>query len=77
MGVSKLKKMRLENGVWGWANSPARYVNESVANVENYLAELAYAHWQFPKKKSEKPFIWDYVPEMDGTPALNQDLASW
>ena len=24
---AKLKKMQLENGVWAWANIPARYVN--------------------------------------------------
>ena len=40
---AKLKKMRLENRVWEWANSPASYVKESVANVEKYLAELADA----------------------------------
>ena len=38
---SKLKKMQLENGVWACSNNPARYVKESVANVEKYLAELA------------------------------------
>ena len=31
--VSKLKKMQLENGLWAWANIPARCVNESVANM--------------------------------------------
>ena len=34
---SNLSKMRLENGVWSWANSPARYAKELVANVEKYL----------------------------------------
>ena len=29
------------------------------------------------KKKSENPFIGYYAPEMDNTPALDQDLASW
>ena len=35
---AKLKKMRLENGVWGWANIPARDVKELLENVEKYLA---------------------------------------
>ena len=52
---AKLKKMRLENGVWAWANRPERYVKESVANVKNYLDELADARWQFLKKKAKNP----------------------
>ena len=49
---AKLKNMQFEKGVWAWANSPSRYIKELVANVENYLEELADAHWQFPKKKA-------------------------
>ena len=48
-----------------------------MANVDNYLAELADARWQLPKKKAQKRFIWDYALEMYDTPALEQDLASW
>ena len=73
----KLKKMRLENGVWAWANIPASYVKESVANVEKYLAELADGRWNFPKKKAEYPFIGYYAPDMDETPDLEHDLESW
>ena len=35
---AKLKKMRLENGIWAWVNIPESYVKEYVANVEKYLA---------------------------------------
>ena len=48
-------KLILENGVWAWANSPERYVKESVANVANYLVELADVLWQFPKKNLRIP----------------------
>ena len=68
--VSKLKKMRLDNGVWEWSNIRARYVKESVA-------ELADVCWRLPKKKAENPFIGDYAPYMDETLALDQDLAYW
>ena len=67
---AKLKKMRLENGVWEWSNRPSRYAKESVENVEKYLAELADACWHFPKNKSENPFVGDYAPEMYKTPTL-------
>ena len=73
----KLNKIRLENGVWAWTNRPARYIKESLANVEKYLAELADVCWQLPKKKSENTFVGDYAMEMDETPALDQELASW
>ena len=41
------------------------------------MAELADGSWQFLEKKAENPFIGDYEPGMDDTPALEQDLESW
>ena len=73
---SKLNKIILENGVWAWANIPARYVKESVEIIEKYLAKLADARWQLPKNKVENPFVRYYAPEMDETSALDQELAS-
>ena len=46
-------------------------------NVEIYLAGLADARWQLPKKKAENPFIGYYALEMDETPALEYDISSW
>ena len=62
--------MRLESGVWAWVNSPARYVKELVANIEEYLPELSDAHWQSSKKKAENPFVGDYVTDMEKTPDM-------
>ena len=67
---AKSKKMRLESGVWAWVNSPARYVKELVANIEEYLPELSDAHWQSSKKKAENPFVGDYVTDMEKTPDM-------
>ena len=44
----KLNKIRLDNVVWASANIPARYVKESVANIENYLAGLGNTRWKLP-----------------------------
>ena len=30
---AELKNTRMDNGVWAWENSPARYVRESIKNV--------------------------------------------
>ena len=57
---ANLNKLRLENGVWAWENIPARYVKESVSNVEKYLVELDNARCPLPKKKTEDPFVGDY-----------------
>ena len=73
----KLNKMRIKNRVWSGGNSPAIYFKESVANVENYLVDLDGACWQLSKNKTENPFLGYYAPEMDETPALEQELASW
>ena len=48
-----------------------------MANIEKYLVDLADSRWQFPKKKAENPFARSYEPNMDETPALEQELASW
>ena len=53
-----------------WKNIPERYVKESVANVEKYLADLGDACWHFPKKKSYNLFVGDYYPGMDRTPDM-------
>ena len=45
--------------------------------METYLAELDDVCWQLPKKKAKNPFIGDYEPDMDETPALEHDLESW
>ena len=41
------------------------------------MAELDDVCWKLRKKNTDIPFIWDYAPEMDYTPALEHDLVSW
>ena len=72
---SKFKKINLENGLWARKNIQALYVKESVANVEKYLVELGDACWQLPKNKADNPFAGYFAPDMDKTPALEQQLA--
>jgi hypothetical protein len=71
-----IKQMRLANGVMAWASSPSKYVRASVDTVTKYLTNLGDERWSMPKKASN-PFPGDYEPEMDTTPTLNPELASW
>jgi hypothetical protein len=71
-----IKQMCLANGVMAWASSPSKYVWASVDTVTKYLTNLGDARWSMPKKASN-PFPGDYEPEMDTTPTLNPELASW
>jgi hypothetical protein len=71
-----IKQMRLANGIMAWASSPSKYVRASVDTVMKYLTNLGDARWSMPKKASN-PFPGDYEPEMDTTPTLNTELASW
>ena len=67
--------MRLDNGVWTWANIPERYDKELVAKVDNYLVELGDSCWQLPKNKANNYFVGGYAPEIDKTLDLEQELA--
>jgi hypothetical protein len=71
-----LKKMRLENGIQAWANSPEKYVWSSVKNVQKYLTDLGDDRWKLPKKCSN-PFAADYEPELDESEVLTPVLALW
>eukprot|EP00804_Cyclotella_cryptica_P002919 CCRYP_013283-RA/>CCRYP_013283-RA protein AED:0.32 eAED:0.32 QI:0/-1/0/1/-1/1/1/0/188 len=73
---AKLKKMKLPNGVEAWAMSLARYVHQSVKNVEKYLEENLSARWKLPSK-AENPFAIGYSPELDDSPELDPSLSSY
>lgn len=73
---SKIKKMTLANGVECWASSSSKYVNEAVGNVEKYLKELRDPRWRLPKQ-APNPFTMDCEPELDTSPELGPDLASF
>ena len=71
---AKLRKVRLPNGVESWAMSPSKYVQEAVKNAETFSTE------KFGRglpKKAATPFPRDYSPELDTSPELDAELASY
>jgi Reverse transcriptase (RNA-dependent DNA polymerase) len=72
-------KLRLHTlgvgGVQAWLQLPSKYVNkEAVANAESYY--LKHYNLKFPTKVSS-PFPTGYRPEMDMTPTLKEEDASY
>ena len=73
---AKLRKVQLDNGVWAWSMSPSKYVQESVRNVEEYLA-ANYGGRKLNKRASAPWPNRDYSPELDTTPELDEKAASY
>ena len=71
-----LSQVTLENGVEAWAFSPSQYVQAAVKNVEDYLAKPENTRWKLPTK-ADTPLQTSYRPELDVTPALCPEDASY
>ena len=73
---AKLKKTTLQNGIITWGVSPSKYVQEAVKNCEAYLETNYLGKWTLPKN-APNPFVMNYAPEMDVSPALDATDASY
>ena len=56
--------------------SPSKYVQEAVKNCEAYLEKNYLRKWTLPKN-APNPFLMNYAPKMDASPALNATDASY
>ena len=63
---AKLRKVQLDNGVFAWGMSPAKYIQEAVRNVEEHLTK-EYGGRKLPKESTD-PWPSKYVSETDTTP---------
>ena len=73
---AKLCKARLHHGVWTWAMSPIKYVQEAVRNCTVHLSFNYGGKYRMPKK-AENPFKMGYDPELGTSPELDPDAASY
>ena len=72
---AKLRSVELNNGVEAWSMSPAKYVKEAVENVKEYLDK----HIHGRKLAKQAAALWPpgYNAELDATPELSPDMASY
>ena len=67
-------KITLANDAGRWGLSPSKYVQEAVKNAEEYYKKNYNNSFH---KNVSTPFSKDYRPEMDVTPELDKDEASY
>lgn len=73
---TKLRRMRLDNGVIAWGMSPAKYVKESVRVCEEHIKTNLGSQFKLVKR-AINPFPMGCDPEMDTTPELDPEKASY
>ena len=73
---AKLKLMQLENGVWVWGLSLSKYVQEAVHNCKKYVEENLPKFYKLTQL-APNPFPTDYSTELDVTPELPPEHASY
>jgi hypothetical protein len=73
---AKLKITQLNNGVWAWGMSPSKYIKEAVSNCKKHLKENYDGRYTLPTQTAD-PFLMGYEPELDKTPALDPDGATY
>ena len=68
-----MRKVNLDNGLEAWGFSSAQYIKNAVTNVEQKLNKDGE---KLPKK-APTLFAYDYRPELDLSPELPTDKASY
>ena len=71
---AKLREVQLDNDIECWAMSPNKYVADAVKNVDEYHQKL---HRKGLLKRANAPWPSGYVAELDTSPELNTELATY
>ncbi len=66
----------MNNGVLAWGISPSKYIKEAVSNCKKHL-KLNYDSPYVLPTQAANPFVMVYEPELDETPALDPNWASY
>ena len=73
---AKFKKVQISNDVWCWSLSQSKYVQEAVQNRQNHLKENYSGKYEL-FVNAPNPFPLGYKPDMDVSPLLWPDKASY
>ena len=71
---AEITEVTLPNGVRAWAQGSNQYINEAVWNVETWLSEKGKRGLQ---QCAPTPMSYGYRPELDVSPELSPDNASY
>jgi hypothetical protein len=73
---AQIKQHRFQDNPsrWCWSMSSAKYVKEAIRNVET---ELKKQDKRLPSSRITTPIAYNYRPELDVTPLLDEDLARY
>ena len=72
---AKLHQTQLPNGVFAWGMSSSKYIQAAVRNVKDYLEKSRPG--QKLATHASGPFPANYVPEIDTSPELGDEDASF
>jgi hypothetical protein len=72
--VAELKLTQMNNGVLAWGMSLSKYIKEAVSKCEKHLKLNYDGRYALPTKAAN-PFVMEYEPELNETPALEPDRA--
>jgi hypothetical protein len=70
---TKIKETMLPNGVKAWGQSSLHYIQNAVANLEDWMLKNGY---KLPRKAST-PMPTSYHPELDVLPLLDASLVNY
>jgi hypothetical protein len=73
---AKLKLTQMSNRVNVWGMSPSKYIKEAVSDCKEHL-KLNYDGRHVLPTQAANPFVMGYEHELDKTPALDPDQASY
>jgi hypothetical protein len=73
---AKLKLTQMSNRVYAGGMSPSKHIKEAVSNCKKHL-KLNYDGRYVLPTQAANPFVIGYDPELDETPALDPDRASY
>ena len=72
---AKLRRVQLENGVWAWSASSSKYLQDAIANIEQFIDSNLQG--MKLRRNVKHPWPSNYTSEDDETPELDAKMANY